>query len=316
MEWRPDINQCVIGNFPLRQYSEFPLSRPSLSTKDTSQFAGLAPFRYDTTTGIPYITKGYCEFYDQSYGSGSCKSNSDCVGTDGSNLGNCHKSVDSTSSITASCETDGTCICSVTTCSVNANCKAPDICVNGVCNGISSNCWTNVGQDIGTMILGKTIFAYFDNGLTCHRTSENFEIKGEDKGEDKGEGGQTINDFLVEAYENLRKISGNITKLSDNRYMLKKDLIYNNFAGNGINLYIINWKPDVKTASYHETGFDADEVSILYPGIVKKLGGGMKHISISPTDINGDKNLKRIYLTLNSSNWILNSIINILDTNK
>lgn len=89
--------------------------------------------------------------------------------------------------------------------------------------------------------------------------------------------------------------------------MNTKSLASKDFAGKGINLYVINWKKNEGIDSYNDVGFIADEIEVVYPHIIK-IKNGKKYINISKKDIK-DNNLKRIFLSANSGNWLLSNIL-------
>ena len=89
---------------------------------------------------------------------------------------------------------------------------------------------------------------------------------------------------------------------------MEKTLIGKNFAGKNINLYIIEWKPESGMKKISSTGFDADEVLKLYPELIKYIDS-KKYIEINIEQVKKNKDMKRIYLTLNSTDWILQNVL-------
>jgi hypothetical protein len=289
LEWNTsgDSSKCIYGNFVSRLWAEDPASRPNLSEKEMENLP--PPFIYDTSNSNMYITDNYCKRYNLNYGSGECSSNADCKGVNGNELGTCHESVDSTYKV-----------CSNTVCSTNEDCKSGDICYKknptdskGFCNGKSSNCWTTVGQDVGEMLLGKTIF----NGFSRLASGKNPFSCASDVGK-----------FLNDTLNNFKKLPKNISSLADNKYFKTKTLIAENFAGKNINLYIIEWKPESNMKKIKSTGFDAEEVKTLYPELIKSIDG-KNYIEINIEHAKKNKDMKRIYLTLNSTEWILQNVL-------
>jgi hypothetical protein len=273
LEWRADSSKCILGNVVLKQYAENPLNRPNLTEKTKANLP--PPFRYDENVGKMYVTPDYCDHYGVEYGSGTCYTSNDC-NKNGRTGGICHTSMDSSIAV-----------CSNFNCTKDSDCIAPDVCINGKCNGISSNCYTNTGDDVDQMFLGKTLFAELVKKLPCNPVVENFTNK---------------------VIEVIKKSPENILRLADSRYMKDKKLLSKDYAGKGINMYIIEWDLEsgilVPTV---ETGYDAEEVSKVYPQLVI-IKDGKKYISIDKSQIKNDKNIKRIFLSLNSSKWLMENI--------
>jgi len=284
LEWttpKTGASKCIYGDFVTRMYAENPVGRPNLSEKDMKNLP--PPFIYDSSTSNMYISQDYCSYYNQSYGSGSCSTDSDCP-----NDGTCHQSVDQSYKI-----------CSNTECTTNTDCISGDICYKknstdskGVCNGQSSNCWTTVGQDVGEMLVGKTIFNGFsrlfklENPFACTTDATN---------------------FFKETVNMLPKSPENISILSDNRFFKSKKNIGSNFGGKNINLYIIEWKPEAGMKKITSSGFDADEVEKLYPELIE-YKDDKKYIKINIEHAKKNKDMKRIYLTLNSNDLIIKNV--------
>jgi hypothetical protein len=109
-----------------------------------------------------------------------------------------------------------------------------------------------------------------------------------------------------------------MTKLCDEKYMKTKKLVGPNFAGKGVNLYAITWKDDAfrldPNLQEGTVGFISSEIADVYPQILstrKKNNRKGKFYKVT-IDHCRDKNLKRIYLTSCSSNWMLSNISELL----
>jgi hypothetical protein len=323
LEWHTDDKdsngKCIYGNYVAKQYAEYPKSRPNLSEKNLSHIP--PPFQYDSSKSDMYITKDYCDYYNQNYGSGSCSrdnnienKNKDCVSRNNKNLGVCVDSIDPNEPCKADSDCsmkedkciEGVCggtksICEKTGCVMDDDCKIGDSCKEGRCIGKHSNCWLSTGQVIGEMVIGKTIFNGFSRACFAPLLGDNIKPARKER--------VKLKSFIEETFEGLNKTPQSITKLSDSKHISTKNLVFPNFAGNGINLYMIFWKPESGLDYLHDMGFDSDEVSKIYPKNVKVIDG-KKYISINKSEISKDLNLKRIFLTLNSSKWMFENAIN------
>jgi len=181
-------------------------------------------------------------------------------------------------------------------CQDDSTCDKGDVCyippgtTSGHCTGPGSDCTESSGQKAGEFFLGKTLFYLFSKKAKCETFIQ-------DKGKSK---------VLQEAIkEKLGKVTDSISVLSDERKVKEKKVLFPNFAGEGINLYLLTWKNGKE-----ETGFLAQEVDKKYPRIVEKRGDDL-YISIGKKDIT-DKNLKRIFLTLQSKTWMLDNVRGML----
>ena len=142
------------------------------------------------------------------------------------------------------------------------------------------------------MLVGKTIFNGFsrlsklENPFACTTDATN---------------------FFKETVNILPNSPENISILSDNKFFKSKKNIGSNFGGKNINLYIIEWKPEAGMKKITSSGFDADEVEQLYPELIE-YKDGKKYIKINIEHAKKNKDMKRIYLTLNSHEWILKNV--------
>ena len=284
IEWRPDTNKCVLGNWIKKMWAEHPEIRPGQGNRRDP------PFFYDNTNGQVHITKNYCTSYGTDYGSGLCNSDSDCKSKNGKSLGSCRRSPECPL-IGGDCNH----ICDKTDCVIDDDCKIGDKCSNGNCIGDNSNCLTSTGQDVGEMLVGKTIFRYFKDGRTCEKY-EPQKIK------------QTEN-YIQNLFKSFDNIPEVVSKLADSSLMSQKKLVGKDFGGPGIHLYTIVWSEEANILPLCDSGFDADEVSKVYKHLVI-IKNGKKYIKVSRKDIKNDNNIKRLYISLNSGKWLFSNILN------
>ena len=92
----------------------------------------------------------------------------------------------------------------------------------------------------------------------------------------------------------------------DERDMKDSFLVAPNFAGPGVNLYIITWNDDSRNLGYKFNELKKDFMTYL------KKKNGRAYIKILKDDIRDNKALKRLYLTLTSENWMLQFIGNLM----
>ena len=303
---------CIRGNWTLREYAENPIYRGSLTgiNKDTSSFD--EHLNYDQSKGQIYLTKNFCNKYDTQFASGNCGIQS---GTDSDGNPTFKKDEKEKCPINSTCKkcVDGLYACSERSCTTNNKSKCMDNercstelcegndCPNeGVCTDEFSNCYTTPGQDFGEFLFGKTLFRMFDKGsFSCPKDTkkdikENFEKN-------------NFQDHIKKILSTFDKFPETVIKLADSRLINSKSIAHKDFAGKGINLYIINWKKNEDISSYNDVGFIAEEIEVVYPHIIK-IKNAKKYIQISKKDIK-DNNLKRIFLSSNSGNWLLRNIL-------
>lgn len=302
---------CIRGNWALREYTENPIYRGSMTgiNKDTTSFD--EHLNYDPSRGKVYLTKEFCRKYDTKFASGNCGIQ---TGTDSDGKPT-YKKDNTKCPINSTCVTcvDGLYACSERSCTTNDKSKCMDnekcsteLCTGdnceseGVCTDEYSNCYTSRGQDVGEFLFGKTLFRMFDTGKfycpkdTKKDVKENFEQN-------------NFQNRIKNIFSAFDKFPETVIKLADVNFMNTKSLASKDFAGKGINLYIINWKKNEGIESYNDVGFIADEIQSVYPHIIK-IKNGKKYINISKKDIK-DNNLKRIFLSANSGNWLLSNIL-------
>lgn len=246
--------RCVIGNWPLKQWCENPSVRCTKGDdgkypefcKGSSKSPGITdvpPFVYNDKSGTCHISPDYCKRFDVNYTSGKGE--------------------------TKNCKNDSDCG------------DYTHTCVNGDCVGPKSKCTESTGQKIGEMVMGKTIFGFFNTGLkSC---PEKYEPE-----------------KLPEQLHTMFKNYPDKTVVrADKKDMLVRKIIFPNYIGK-INLYYIMWNDNTKG-----TGVDASEVRKEFPNNVFKKDG-KKVIMVKKADIKSNPKLKKLYLTLNSLHFFDN----------
>jgi hypothetical protein len=294
-EWRKNKttgeSQCVLGNFVLRQWCEEPQSRCTVNKKtgdyptgctkgaDSPGVTDVPAFLYDSNQGACYMTHDYCKWFGKDY---NMESN--------------------TCSTDADCQKDN----------VDWYCQKTE--QGGYCSGPGSQCYIPTGEKVGEFILGKTLFYMFKKGGCKHEA-----YQGPDEKDEKNngiydmrkapEGSDPDPEFVKSMTENIvqgfSKIDDMVCSLADPGRMTRKKLIAPNFAGPGINLYLIQFD----NANKASVGFDATEVEKKYPHLVEDHYCG-KFICVNRDEIKGDKNIQRIYLSIGSKSWITNILTN------
>lgn len=270
-EWHIDSNtgqgKCVLGNFLLRQWCENPSSR---CVKDPE--SGKYPDQCtqgDKTKGVTDVPAFY---YDKN--KGMCYMTPDyCHHYDiDYNKPKCTSKADCPGAGDA-CITDGD--------NLQKHCVGPD-----------SECSESDAQKAGEFFVGKTLFYMFDKKTTCRENYEEYKNSGNVK---------VLNSVISDKLKNTSEYACFVypNKIT-NKKVLQRD-----FAGKGINLYLISSSNDSVMI-----GFDPEEVRAVYLDIVEDHSQG-KIICIHRDEIKTDKNLKRIFLTIQSRGWMTNLIVNL-----
>ena len=349
VEWHednpPDPNnkyggKCVYGNFTLKAYAEFPQTH-AMAKKE----GGIPPpFYYDQDNGKAYITPKYCNYFGLEYGTGS-KNNSDS--DDSCKGANSWRRTDDCNLIGATCR--HVCISSDTEktpeywgaikCNTDADCPNSDPSfVNGemtkakclnidksnpdnkICIGDSSDCFLTTGDEVIQMLVGNTLFNTFEGTKAIRDCAKNtFEdifhdtkIK-ENYNEQNEQNKQTKNsENINNMFSNFNKISEQVSKIADVKYMEEKKILVKDYAGKGINLYLIKW--DLKASklgitSINDIGFDYDEIVKKYPKICTQFKN-TKFISINKKQLSNN-DIKRIYVYIGSNGMIKKMINNL-----
>lgn len=291
--------KCILGNWALKNYAENPVFRgwkdpeakPDDSKKDDSKKDTWddQKFFYDDTVGKIYMTPDYCNYYDTNFGSGDCSNdsvkcpdNKNCYeGIDGKKI--CEKR-ECTLSDKTKCLPDEK--CSLEFC--KENCGEKGVCIND-----TASCIQKEGSFVD-MLFSKTLVRLFDsaafgNGELALRcitggSKEDFDPK-------------DVKKNLFNIFNSYKDLKKNI----DDKFIINKKLVKNNFAGN-INLYKITWKKESKNED--GIGFIASEVEKNYPNLIKN-NNGIKFLEIKKNDIK-DNNIKKLFLFGNGLAELLN----------
>lgn len=263
---------CMLGNFLLRQWCENPQSR----CKKNSD--GTYPDECKGSSSTPGVTDVPPFFYNE-------------------NTGKCFITKDY-------CQRFGVDYSGGTDCSDSNPCTGEGMaCYKGTCTGPGSECTTTTGQKVGEFFVGKTLFRMFKSpNLKCDsQDKENFTQ------------GYTTDGFapkLASMYESFNKLPETIEKMLDPSMIKSKILVHKNFI-QGIDLYFIIWKDSANMDTEGQISYDISQIKKKYPFLLKKRDG-LLYIKISKKDIGNNNDLKRIYLSLGSSNWITMNLANTL----
>ena len=231
LEWdKKSGGQCIWGNMALRQYCEYPSQRGDSKHPPPKN---IPPFCYEDGTG---------------------KCSKTCVIAGKPEKGNCSDQPKELGS------------CNMT----------KDYCTRygQTWNSNTNFCEPGPESQAGEFFVGKTLFyLWSDKGCQCCKpvceggvtlpcckkpcpgTKENFKIN---------------KDTVREIVKKFDSFPNTINKLADKKFMRSKKLISKNFAGDGINLYLVEWLNNMELSGFT---FDADEVILKFPGIVKKKNG-------------------------------------------
>lgn len=271
LEWHEDEQgngKCVLGNFLLKQWCEYPCTRcipdstgkyPTECTSgvNTPGVTDVPPFFYDSSKGSCYITHDYCDHYGLRYTGNSCQKDEDC------NKGD---------------------FCDLRT-------------GTGKCTGPDTKCYTPTKDKIAQFFVGRTLFYMMQKGKVCEKfTSSRKEEKSE------------LEEIKDDIKQNLSKIPSTVLFLYDPKKITKEKILMKNYAGNNINLYLFEIEKEKAVV-----GFKPSEIENKYPSLVQHHYDGTISISIDKSDLQGDKNLKRIYLSLGSASWITKSMFWLLN---
>ena len=202
-------------------------------------------------------------------------------------------------------------------CAGVGNVKKTGVCVADMygkksCSSPNSGYGKDLGEQITNFLVGNTVFNFFEGSGVCSkssvkpkptmppgpkgqipktappkRTTENFSMD---------ETKSFMQNFQERAFS---QISDQAIAKCDERDMKESHLLAPNFVAPGINLYLIVWKDGKRNI-----GFKFKELKKLYRGILKKKNG-RAYIKIRKDDIQGDKGLKRMFLTILSEIWML-----------
>lgn len=269
----PPTGKCVLGNFLLRQWCEKPCVRCAKGSDGTYPPECLGGTESNGITTVPQF------YYDKN--KGACYMTHDYCDAFGMDYNK------------GSCRTD-------------ADCSAGDKCfdspLGGYCVGPDSECSESLGQKVGEFVVGKTLFYLFNKG-GC-KTDGNKESFTTDQEDSKSI--PKLSSVLKDINEKFNKSPTTACSLVDEKLIRSKTVLTKDFAGPGINLYMITWKSGAVF-----TGFISSELEKKYKGYIIQRNGD-KYICIDRDHLGSDNNLKRIYLTMNSKSWLTELITGLV----
>lgn len=184
-------------------------------------------------------------------------------------------------------------------CTSDTDCYKNEYCANdGYCSGPDSECVIPTGQKIGEFFVGKTLFYMMKKHTDC---TEKFTT------DRREEDDLSQTDFLKEIEQEATKNFNSLPEIAcymhnPNKITRRKEL-KKDFGGPGINLYIYEKNGKI------QTGFDPDEVEHVYPNNVERHPDDITFICVERDEIQNDKFLQRIYLTINSSDWMTKTLV-------
>jgi hypothetical protein len=290
LEWRePGTEQggsegkCVFGNFALRNWCENPPSRRA--GQKVRGVTDVPPFKYDQEQGQCLMTKDYCKYMGVDFKDGVPP---DCKVSEAQKWLEKFTGKTLFRGIKRGLFTK----------------FIEDIAITGIegpfgyyelYKGISSG---KFRDDLGLGPLPDPSDSNTKNG----DVKENFEMK-------KTVDETILSDIQREITKNITKNKGNtqnITKdppivsgIIDDLYISEKKLLINNFAGNGINLYQLYWKPGINGPSM---GFIASEIIQVFPQLIRKIKG-TDHIIILPELTKENNSIRRMYYCYLNNEW-------------
>lgn len=281
VEWHidPDTGKgkCVMGNFIYKQWCENPCVRCT-KNKTTGEY----PAGCTSGEGSPGIVDVPPFSYDES--TGQCHITFDYCDHYGLEYAKPH------------CRTDSDCMAG-DYCDLRAN--------NPHCVGPGSKCHIPKGQKYAQMVVGRTIFYMFRNGFkNCiHKNpvKESYEAPSTIDEIDM----DALNKEISDKFKNTPEIA---VFVYNEKKVKNMTILAENFAGKGIHLYAFEIDDKMITA------FLPREVEKKYPDVVIHQQG-LDIINIPRSMLvenKDDKNIKRIYLTINSRGWMSNMFGNML----
>ncbi len=157
---------------------------------------------------------------------------------------------------------------------------------------VNSACNISDAQKIAQFFVGKTLLAELSSGTKCARddseyNKESYATPG------------VMKTTLTEIFRKFNSYPDKTTMDLSHKDMESKQVLFPNFAGNGVNLYLIKYKSGIETQ-----GFLYDEVKMVYPTICKKN----KKLEITRDDVKNSKTAKKLYLFENSKDLINTTI--------
>jgi hypothetical protein len=282
-EWHHDKNdenggKCVLGNFILRQWCENPQSRCTIDKK-----TGKYPPGCEGSGSEPGVTDVPAFLYDAN--KSACYMTHDYCKAYAMDYNMEHHK----------CTNDAKCQ------EQNPNWYCRTTNQGGFCTGPESECYLPKGAKIAKTMVGKSLFFMFRKGFNACKKDKNegFELP------------KTDDEYLMETVKMANKEFDGIDQVvgmnGETMYMKRKIMLKKDFAGDGINLYLILWKKSGKAT----VGFLADEVQKKYPSLIEKHYDG-RHITIDRDEIGQNNNIKRMYLTIGSKSWMTDIVLSKL----
>lgn len=300
LEWRePGTEQggsdgkCVFGNFALRNWCENPPSRRA--GQKVRGVTDVPPFQYDQEQGQCMMTKDYCKYMGEDF--------KDSVPPD-CKISEAQKWIEKFSGKT-------------------------------LFRGVKRGLFTKFIEDIAiTGIEGP--FGYYElyKGISSGKFRDDLGLgplpdsDDNSSGDSENNNGEGVNGNIKENFEmkktvdetilsdikreinkepnNPQKDSRNppiVSGIIDDAYITEKKLLIKNFAGNGINLYHLYWKPGVDGPVM---GFIGSEIQKVFPQLIRKIkrgDGWIDHIIILPELTKENNNIKRMYYCYLNNEW-------------
>jgi len=303
-----NCGRCVFGNHSLRKFCEFPITRRSEPTHGATD---VPPFCYNQSDGSCRMTPSYCKWEGISYKD------------DGSDETN--KVVEESKQFACNRK--------------NAKCYVPKgqqwgefvlgktmfrdkqklleglIATAGLLSGGTIDIAMAAGADYAiekTGFLKNNRSQYFSPAYDKNYFKEDFEqlpvINTEKAKETISK--NYVENLINQVKKGLQKSPNTIKKLIDDKYMESKNIISKNIAGEGINIYAIEWNDKINdTSSIGNMGFIASELKTKYPHLVKEIDGD-QYLIMNKKDIT-NKDLKRLYFFANSSKWLNKTLLEL-----
>jgi len=303
-----NCGRCVFGNHSLRKFCEFPITRRKEPTHGATD---VPPFCYNKSDGSCRMTPSYCKWEGIKYTDN---------GSDGSN-----KDVES-----------GQFACD----RKDAKCYVPKgqqmgeffigktlfrdkqklveglIATAGILSGGPAGYALAAGADYGiekTGFLKNDRSRYFSPAYDKNYFKEDFEhlpvISTEEAKETISK--NYVDNLINQVKKGFQKSPNTIKKLIDDKYIKTKKIISKNIAGEGINIYAIEWIDSLNDNS--SMGFIASELKTKYPHLIKEIDG-KQHLIMNKKDIT-NKDLKRLYFFANNTKWLTTTMIELYASN-
>ena len=181
------------------------------------------------------------------------------------------------------------------------------------CSSPNSGYGQNAGEQIMDFLVGNTVFRAVEDAAVCYKTSvvpkivppgPNSQVPKTTQPKSTKENFKLTEEQTKAYMKNFKErtfsqISDQAIAKCDERDMKESHLVSRDFAGPGVNLYIIVWNDNKRNL-----GFKFKELKRLYHKFLKKKDNRV-YIKIHQDDIKEDSGLKRIFLTILSEIWML-----------